>query len=57
MQNSSIKLETYRLLENLSDNATWDDLIVLQVKSSFFVQKNFNWEYLSYPGISLKCLK
>ena len=31
--------------------------IVLSVKSSFFLQKNFNWEYLSYPGISLKCLK
>ena len=27
MQNSSIKQEAYCLLENLSDNATWDDLM------------------------------
>ena len=27
MENVTIKQEAYRLLENLSDNATWDDLM------------------------------
>jgi len=27
MENVSIKQEAYRLLENLSDNATWDDFM------------------------------